>query len=70
MSEEETDFDRLRTLLANAPADVEVVPLDGGGTDDSEMLVQCPDCKQWIDVRDLGEILRHDGPGHTARPAQ
>jgi len=64
------DFDRLRVLLENAPADVKVVPLDGGDVDESEMLVQCPDCKQWIDVRDIPELLRHDGPGHAALPTQ
>jgi Zn-finger nucleic acid-binding protein len=27
---------------------------------EADHFIQCPDCKGWLDMRDLGEILDHD----------
>lgn len=27
---------------------------------DEEHLMQCPECKQWFDMRDLNEVLAHE----------
>lgn len=30
----------------------------------------CDDCGGWLDMRDLGDVLRHTEPGHTAEAPQ
>jgi hypothetical protein len=31
-------------------------------TDEAEHFIRCPACGGWIDCRDLGQALEHDGP--------
>ena len=62
----EPDFDEVKRILESLPADPEVIALDP--TDAAPFLEQCPDCGQWLDIRDVDELLRHDGPGHEAKP--
>ena len=38
-------------------------------TDETEFFEKCPACDQWIDIRDLAELLRHEEPGHQSRRA-
>jgi hypothetical protein len=34
----------------------------GEPKDKSEHFIRCPDCGTWIDMRDLGQVLEHQGP--------
>jgi len=38
-------------------------------TDETEFFEKCTVCGQWIDIRDLAELLRHEEPGHQSRQA-
>lgn len=60
------DFDELRAILGRLPDFAQAVPLQP--SDALDFMEQCPDCLQWIDIRDIPELLRHDGPGHAASP--
>lgn len=35
--------------------------------DEAGHFINCGDCGQAIDCRDLGEVFRHEEPGHEAR---
>ena len=32
----------------------------GEPADEREHFIQCPDCSEWIDMRDLGAVLAHE----------
>jgi hypothetical protein len=35
---------------------------------EAEHFIQCPTCGGWIDCRDLGQVLEHEGPlPHSAQ---
>jgi hypothetical protein len=36
--------------------------------DEAEHFIRCPACGGWIDVRDLAQVLEHEGP--LPHPAQ
>jgi hypothetical protein len=36
--------------------------LNGPPKDEAEHFIRCPACRGWIDYRDLGQVLEHDGP--------
>jgi len=42
----------------------------GDPTDESEHFFNCASCGQSIDMRDLGEVFRHEEPDHEARKPQ
>jgi hypothetical protein len=31
-------------------------------SDEAEHFIRCPACNGWIDCRDLGQVLEHEGP--------
>lgn len=39
-------------------------------TDEAEHFFSCVSCGQAVDMRDLGEVFRHEEPDHKARVAQ
>jgi hypothetical protein len=40
----------------------------GGEPKDEANFIRCPECGGWIDMRDLGQVLEHQGP--LPHPAQ
>jgi hypothetical protein len=38
--------------------------------DEAEHFFNCVSCGQAVDMRDLGEVFRHEEPDHEARVAQ
>ena len=36
--------------------------------DESEHFMQCRACGQYFDMRDLGQVLHHEDPGHEPIP--
>jgi hypothetical protein len=42
------------------------LPVDAPpGEDEREHFIQCPICRQWIDCRELGDVMHHAEPGHA-----
>lgn len=41
--------------------------IGGEPENEADNFIECPECHQLIDMRDLGEVLRHEEPGHKAR---
>lgn len=39
-------------------------PDDGDPTNDAEHIGVCPYCGQAVDLRDLGQVIHHNTPGH------
>lgn len=37
---------------------------DGEPTHESEHFMTCPECGRAFDMRELGQVLHHDTPGH------
>lgn len=42
----------------------------GAPNDEMEHFMQCGECGQYFDMRDLVEVLRHEEPGHEANVAE
>ena len=42
--------------------------IGGEPTQEAEHFIRCPACGGWIDCRDLGQVLEHEGP--LAHPTQ
>jgi hypothetical protein len=40
----------------------------GEPADEAEHFIKCPTCGNWIDMRDLAQVLEHEGP--LPHPAQ
>ena len=34
----------------------------GEPADEVEHFIRCPTCGRWIDCRDFGQVLQHEGP--------
>lgn len=49
---ERRDLNRIKGVPRDPPAD------------EREHFIQCTDCGQWMDCRDLGDVLHHEEPGH------
>ena len=56
--------DELRDLLAQIPPGTRV---GGDIEDDAQHFFACKVCGQAVDMRDLGEVFRHEEPGHEPR---
>jgi hypothetical protein len=58
----------MKTLSEEA-AGIKGVRVGGEPTDEAENFIVCSECGQAIDMRDLGEVFRHEEPNHEARKA-
>ena len=45
-------------------------PIDGEPPEEADHFIRCPSCNQLIDLRDFGQVLHHEEPGHEPIPPE